>query len=233
MKLNIVVPLFNQGRFLEECLVSIFKNKTEIPFKIMVVNDCSTDDSLQVANELALQAPKVITVISTPENKGLSGAINFGFKMSNIEEDDLVMILHADDMIMDNYIQQNYKNIIEHKVDISYTDMYLFGDLQTRLDVPEFKRSLLQKSPFIHYASIFKAAAFEKVGGYDEEIKNCWEDYELWIRMIRANYIPRKCPSSTLLFRQHQDSMTAKVNVQDFESTRRKIRSKHFSFVMF
>jgi len=232
MKLSVIVPLYNHGRFLPECIRSIFSNQTDLDFEVIIVNDCSIDNSLKVADKIAKQSDGRIRVVSTPKNLGLTGARNFGIAETT-SETDFIVCLDSDDMIMKNYFQQCYKLIEEKNIDISYTDMYLFGAVEKRMNVPEFAKSILQQSPFIHCASMYKRSMWVELGGYDESIKYCWEDYDFWIRAVVADYKPMKCTSTALLYRQHVDSITAKVSPKQFEETKRKLRSKLFKFVTF
>ena len=76
--LSIVVPAYNVQKYLGECLDSIL-NQTSNNFKIILVNDGSTDNTPELCEEYALKHPESITYVSQ-DNKGLGAARNTGMK---------------------------------------------------------------------------------------------------------------------------------------------------------
>jgi len=71
-RISVVIPSFNSGPYLKDCLTSVI-NQTLPPFEIFVINDGSTDDSLDVLNQFR----EKICVINQ-NNKGVSAARNAG-----------------------------------------------------------------------------------------------------------------------------------------------------------
>ena len=76
-KVSVIVPVYNVAKYLEECLNSII-NQTYKNIEIIIVNDGSTDNSLDII-EIFKNKDNRIKVISQ-ENKGISEARNIGFK---------------------------------------------------------------------------------------------------------------------------------------------------------
>lgn len=77
--LFVVLPAYNEEAGLKMLLDDIRKACHEIPTRIIVVNDASTDQTLQIAQDYAEGCPEV-QVISHPKNKGLGGSLMTGFK---------------------------------------------------------------------------------------------------------------------------------------------------------
>lgn len=111
--LSIVVPAYNVERELEKCIESCLKQ--DIPqesYEIIIVNDGATDNTLQVATDIAAKYECVSVV--NQNNMGLSGARNTGLKYAKgkyvwfIDSDDYIkpnvlgnMIRQADDLNLD------------------------------------------------------------------------------------------------------------------------------------
>ncbi len=69
---SVEVLVYNQACTLRQCVESIVVQQTNFPFEVIIGNDCSTDDSLDVALELQRAYPDKIRVISTRRNVGLN-----------------------------------------------------------------------------------------------------------------------------------------------------------------
>lgn len=77
--LFVVLPAYNEEAGLKELLDDIESSCQEIPTQIIVVNDASTDQTLQVAEEY-MRGFGNVRVLSHPQNKGLGGALMTGFE---------------------------------------------------------------------------------------------------------------------------------------------------------
>jgi dolichol-phosphate mannosyltransferase len=80
VKLSIVVPCFNEAKTLERCIQSVLAIQDEaLALEIIVVDDCSTDNSLKIAERLAEESPAV-TVLRHAKNRGKGAALQTGFQ---------------------------------------------------------------------------------------------------------------------------------------------------------
>lgn len=92
---QIIVPVYNVEKYLNECLDSIFNQKTQYSFLVVAVNDGSCDNSQEILAEYG-NYPNL--KIINQENKGLSGARNAGLKEIDAE---YVMFVDSDDFLCD------------------------------------------------------------------------------------------------------------------------------------
>jgi len=89
---SIVIPCFNYGRFLSECLASI-ANQTVKPLETLIINDGSTDpETLKIFQNIARSGLRIID----QNNRGLGGARNTGIRNSNGK---YIYFLDADDVM--------------------------------------------------------------------------------------------------------------------------------------
>lgn len=94
MELTFIVPVYNVESFLKECLDSIYSVEN-IDYEVILVNDGSTDGSLNILQEYRDKFPKITKVIDK-ENGGLSSARNAGIRdakgeyLSFIDSDDII-----------------------------------------------------------------------------------------------------------------------------------------------
>src|ERR1051326_53755 len=80
VKLSVVIPCFNEEKTLKQCVESVLTlRSTELDVEIVVVDDCSTDRSLGVAQELGAKYDEV-RVLHHPQNRGKGAALRTGFR---------------------------------------------------------------------------------------------------------------------------------------------------------
>jgi len=94
--LSVVIPVYNVSKYLKQCLDSVI-NQTYKDLEIILVNDGSTDDSLELCEEYQ-QLDSRITVISQV-NKGLSGARNTGVENA---KGTYITFVDSDDWLVEN-----------------------------------------------------------------------------------------------------------------------------------
>lgn len=100
MKLSIIIPVYNAGKYLKRCLDSILINNDSNEIEIICVNDGSDDDSLQILYEYAEKFSLLKVINQT--NHGVSTARNNGMKMA---EGEYIMFVDADDYISSDTLQ--------------------------------------------------------------------------------------------------------------------------------
>ena len=112
--ISIIIPMYNVAKYLEKCVASIYEqNFKPNTFEIIMVNDESPDNSLEVANTLALKHD-VIKIISQ-KNKGLGGARNTGIENATGR---YLIFLDADDWLMPNTVNEIIEIATKHDLDV-------------------------------------------------------------------------------------------------------------------
>ena len=114
--ISVIVPVYNVKNYLEKCLDSII-NQTYKNLEIILINDGSTDESLDICYMYEKKDNRI--KVFNNRNKGLSYSRNFGVKNSN---DKYVMFVDSDDFISNSNIIEKFINILERdKCDFIYT----------------------------------------------------------------------------------------------------------------
>ncbi|MFO7826272.1 MAG: glycosyltransferase [Cyclobacterium sp.] len=104
---SIIIPVYNKALFIRETLDSALK-QTYPQIEIITVNDGSTDDSLRILKEYAVQFPDRIKLVDS-ENQGVSAATNLGIQAAKGE---YIQFLDADDILSRDKIEQQL-NLLE------------------------------------------------------------------------------------------------------------------------
>ena len=222
--LSFIVPCFNQGIYLEDCLKSIFANRTSLKYEIVVINDCSTDNTHGIITEL--QTRYKFRYLINETNQKLPETRNVGLRNSDSR---FVICLDADDLIPPNYIEANYINLSTNSVDVSYNNSQCFGASQNLLTWPEFSLEYLRFGPFIHCAAMYRREIWEKTN-YDKAMIHGWEDYDFWLSAAKNGARFKKCNRTQLMYRIKENSMIVDTNSKLDTIVKPMLRAKHPGF---
>ncbi len=225
-QLSIIIPCYNQGIYLNDCLTSIFNNTTSLKYDIHIINDCSTDNTDEIIKDL--QNKFKFNYIVNEVNQKLPQTRNIGIMNS---DSTFIICLDADDMIPKNYIESNYITLITNDVDISYNNSQCFGIHNNLLQWPEFDLTYLRYGPFIHCAAMYRRTVWNKTN-YDKQMIYGWEDYDFWLSAAKNGFKFKKNNKTYLLYRQKQNSMLTDTNTKLDTIVKPILRIKHEGFYL-
>lgn len=115
---TIVVSAYNAEKYLQETLESVV-NQTYPNLEIIVVNDGSTDNTLEIANQFVARG----IIIITQENKGQDAALNAGYRYSS---GDYIKFMDSDDLINPEMIELQIKALNESNEFLAYSEWARF-----------------------------------------------------------------------------------------------------------
>lgn len=99
--ITVIIPVFNSESYLEECILSVV-NQDFKEIELIVVDDCSTDNSYKIAERLAANDDRII-LLRQKRNLGVAAARNRGL---SVAKGDLVLFLDSDDYLFDNCLKK-------------------------------------------------------------------------------------------------------------------------------
>ena len=117
MKVSVLIPCYNFGEYIEQCILSAVSQKTNFEFEILVGDDCSTDNSLINIRRVAYYNPNV-RVFTYPKNIG--GYENLDVLLSN-SNGDYIAYLDGDDYFTDPYKLQKQVDFLDNNPDYVMT----------------------------------------------------------------------------------------------------------------
>lgn len=131
--ISVIIPCFNVELYIEETISSVLCQNIESPIEIILIDDCSTDNTLDLLKSFELRFQN-ITVISNEFNRGVSYSRNEGIKLSKGE---FVFFLDGDDI----YNPLLFKSILDVYSKNNKIDLFAFS----------FKKEL--KNSFISFSN--------------------------------------------------------------------------------
>lgn len=214
--ISIIIPLHNLGQYLEECLESIFKQDlVKEAYEIVIVDDASTDDSLEIAQALRLNnlGRYNIRILRHQENRYLANTLNTGIQYSKSK---YVMCLDADNMLGNEHTLSTLLNALEgdRDIDIAYGAMDILepsGKIWHTDTWPpkEYSHELqLSHKNQISSTALFRRIVWQRTCGYRNRERTA-EDAMFWCIATSIGFVPKKVTdSTTLVYRNREDSMS-------------------------
>lgn len=202
MKISVVVPAYNCAKTIIQSLESVKHQIVDpgVEFEIIIVNDGSTDNTLDVINGFLQRNKNLNARVYTKVNGGVSSARNFGISHSTGE---WIAFLDSDDSWLKEKTQSQVSFINAHP-NINFIGcsrnnetLSLWGHKIDKIYQAKVDDLLFKMFPQTSTAMVRKAT-LEEVGFYREDMTHA-EDGELWIRICHAGnfyYMPNSLVST-------------------------------------
>ncbi len=194
---SVIIPLYNQGHFLEQALVSVLA-QTQTRFEVCIVNDGSTDTSLSMAKQLLAKYNDPRIKIVSHANSGKGFTRNRGVKETTAP---FICILDADDMLVPTYFTTALA-MLENQPDIGWVcpKSLVFGNNNhiTWSEPYDFFRSLLQCPCPV--TAIYRRNLWEDLNGYVEDMHDR-EDWDFWVRAGERGWTGLTSPKVEFIYR--------------------------------
>ncbi|WP_394759394.1 glycosyltransferase family 2 protein [Flavobacterium sp.] len=178
-KVSVIVPLFNDEKYIIECLQSV-KNQSYTNWECIIVNDGSTDNSESIVSDFIQNNTNFIYI--KKENTGVSDTRNKGIMMSSGE---FILPLDSDDKISPEYITEAITIFRKNpNTTLVYCKALFFGEKEGEFKLSRYKYSDLILKNMIFCSGIYKKQDYLKTQGYDINLKLGLEDWEFWIQLL-------------------------------------------------
>lgn len=215
-KVSVVLPTYNGSKYIQESIESILC-QTWKDFELIIVNDCSTDSTLEIIKEFAKKDSR-IKIISNETNQKLPKSLNIGFKTACGD----FFTWTSDDNRMKPKALEIMCEKLEHNPELGlvYCDMDRIdaeGNLIEEVKWPESHE--LYKGDCVGACFMYRASVTKKIGGYDENMFLA-EDYEYWLRIWKESSIAH-IPVNAYQYRVHNASLTGTRQKDIFHQTSR------------
>jgi glycosyltransferase involved in cell wall biosynthesis len=224
---TIVIPCFNHGQFVGEAVASCLRQENA-DVRVVVVDDGSTDGSTPAACE-ALAGPRVRVI--RQDNRGLSAARNRGAKGADTE---YLVFLDADDWINFRFVAKLHDAIEKQRAagtdgDVAYAYCYerLVGQYDGYWRVPDFDPVLMMFSNLHPVTTLIRRDRFDAVGGFDESMREGYEDWDLWLRFIERGWRGVRVPEALFVWRRHSTTTMISSAVPRHEALYAYLMKQH------
>lgn len=191
---SVVIPLFNKEKSIERTILSVLK-QSFVDFEIIIVNDGSTDNSVDVVKQIS---DTRIRLVEKP-NGGVSSARNRGIEEARNE---WVCFLDGDDQWHSDYLSTMYGLIQKYSTGLIKIVATGFAKANSSLDILDeiklkeervitdyFHEVLVNRNTVVHTSAIVvNKVLFDQVGYFNERLTH-GEDLDMWERLSRVSNI--------------------------------------------
>jgi glycosyltransferase involved in cell wall biosynthesis len=219
---SIIIPCYNQGRFLDTAICSaLAQNHREV--EVIVINDGSTDETEQVARQHE-RDPRFHLI--NQSNAGLPAARNRGIRESNGV---FLNFLDSDDWLEPDMIRSLAIILEENSsVGFAYCDVHIVpaeGSPENPYSVGKVRQavngdifdSLIRGGYFPPQTVLIRQSVLDKIGYFDETLGG-HADYDLWLRAAAPGYCAFYLDKKLAHYRMHGENMS--LNWQHMHVTR-------------
>jgi len=205
--ITVLMPAYNAGKYIGEAIASVLQ-QTFADFELLIVNDGSTDNTLDVIS--SFNDERIVVIHQS--NKGVAEALNTGLKQAR---GTYIARFDADDVCYPERLQKQYDFLISHP------DYVLVGsDADYILEDGDFlfhfkciahtHAGVMDKlyfyCPFIHPAVMYPKDVVIEADGYSSDAHN-FEDYLLWTNISKSGKMGN-LPEALIKYRLNPSSVT-------------------------
>lgn len=211
MSISIVIPSYNQIDYLADSIESAY-NQTLPPHEIIVVDDGSTDGSIEVARQYEFRNLPLIASpvrVISQVNKGLPSARNTGIMNAT---GDYILFLDADDILYENALEKINNEINISNADVIAPSFKCFGKQNETIIIQSFTLDDLKVANRLGYFCAFKRSVLNEVGGYSPRMKYGYEDYHLTFNLVSIGKSIAIIQEPLVLYRVKEKSMLTEAN---------------------
>jgi glycosyltransferase involved in cell wall biosynthesis len=221
---SIVVPCYDGGRFLDGLMHSL-AHQSFRDFEIVIVDDGSRD--AETLRKLA--ALRGVARVIRQENAGPSAARNTGIRAARA---DILFVLDCDDTIEPDFLAETVPLLKASPADVGmvFSDLRLTGGGSDTLP-RYFNRFDLLFTNTLSAGLVMRREAWRAAGGYDEAMRDGYEDWDFSLRLVRAGF--RGVTVARPLYRYHIAAASEASRSTDVDSKKlygalwRYIRKQH------
>jgi glycosyltransferase involved in cell wall biosynthesis len=204
--IGVVIPVYNEERWVAEAVESVL-GQTSPADEVIVVDDGSTDASLE---RLAPYAGRVRVV--RQENRGCGGAFNTGFRAATSE---FVALCPADDLWEPRKLEWQREILAaDPGIDVVFGAATYFGLLEGPFPARarpgrqdrSFVSLMYERNVIPDPSAVVRRELHERLGGYEERLVG--EDYDFWMRALRAGATFFFDPRPVVRLRMHGDNLS-------------------------
>lgn len=224
---SVIIPAYNASKYIRECVESII-GQTYENIEIIIIDDKSTDNTLEIAEEYQKKNPKVF-VYQNEKNLGIGANRTKGIGIAN---GTYICWQDSDDVAFPKRIelQVDYLEVHEKVGVVGGFLEFMSEDgkpLKTRKYEEKdaaLRKSIFRYNPVAQPASMFRRSVYQEVGTYDEEL-DVSEDIEMLFR-TGVHYEFANVQEKVIRYRQLDTSLT-RSKLRKMELTVLRLRRRY------
>jgi len=229
MNISIILPTFNRSEILKETISNI-QNQTFRNYELIIINDSSTDDTLNVIEEIKKKDPRVI-IINNPYNLGCAGSRKIGLQHCNNE---LIVFIDDDDQWDNEKLMKQYDTMMHNNSNVVISDYYILKNKnktyqKMNLFAHNLKNEILKKpGPFFQCIMIKKELIKLMDSPFDTKSIPS-EDWNFFIELSKLNSKINYINKPLFTWKIHNNNQSLNLNKE--AKALEHIVNKHYDYI--
>ncbi len=221
VNVSIVAANYNNGKYLSDFINSI-DNSTVLPAELIIIDDGSTDDSLQVLESFS-NLP-YLKVLKFEKNRGFCEALNLGVEYASQK---YILRIDPDDIMQTYRIERQFEFLENNSnVDVVGSNVIYFNS-DTKKEVfksnfptqhSEIKKAFLKGEHGVqHPSTMIRTSVMKKFEYHQQNVLA--EDYEIFASMIKQGHLFANLPETLTKMRIHNKSASNNIRYETIKLT--------------
>lgn len=198
---SIIIPVYNAEKYVAETVQSVLAS-TYTDLEVVCMDDGSTDQSLNILNQLAQNEPRLRVLHQA--NAGVCNARNAAIAASKGE---YILPVDADDIVLPHFIAEAVE-VLNTRAEVKAVapQAVFFGDREGMWQLPPFSLKKEAHKNILACCAMYRRCDYEQTnGGYCAEII-AREDWDFWINLLKNGGKVVRLPKVGLKYRYHKNS---------------------------
>ncbi len=224
---SVIIPTFNAAEFLEEQLLALARQRTDVQWELIIADNGSTDDTLAITESFVSRLPAPVRILDASARPGASAARNIGAAAA---VGDLLLFADQDDVVDELWLQELVVALREHPFVGGRLEMLELNGAEVaswRDPVADEALPLLDGVPWAVSCNYgCTAAAFAAVGGFDEAVSGC-EDQIFSLSMNALGFTAVYAERALVHYRYRREPLQAVRQMWRYARSRRLLIENH------
>jgi glycosyltransferase involved in cell wall biosynthesis len=222
IKVSIIIPCYNSDKYILETINCVL-SQTFLLWECVLINDGSRDRTEEIILAIIKKDDRFKYIYQ--ENTGVCIARNNAIKSSQGE---YVLCLDADDLISDNFLEETVR-LLDRNPDLSVATSVVefFGRSKGVLNVVSYDLEVLLAENQLVITSLFRRSDFDRVGGFNENMKEGLEDWDFWISILKNNGIVECAFKANFKYRLLNSSRNSQISLEKEKRLRNQMWKNH------
>ena len=232
LKLSVAISLFNYGHYIAAAMASVCGQSIAGAIELIVVDDASTDDSLQQIARFQEEQEALMARLGAfrcerhPQNRGLAEARNTAFAIASTPA---VLVLDADNTLVPKATACLLAALQNAPADVGavYPLLAVQGHPEQVLanELP-WDPERFRHGNYVDALALVRRDAWRQVGGF-RHTPGGWEDFDFWCRFVEQGLRAQQLPKLLAIYRHHGDSMKNSETARRQPELRQLLQTRH------
>lgn len=206
--ISIIIPVYNGARYIRETIISVL-NQTFSNFEIIIVNDCSLDNSEEII--MGIHDERII-YLKNNQNINIVWTRNRWIKFARwhyicfLDQDDLFLNKHKLQIQYDFLEQNEEYGMVWAGTFLIDEQGKVYSEIAPRLEDRDIRNHIIMSNQFFCWSVMFRRSLIEILGFLDKKYEKS-DDYDYWLKIWKISKFAN-VPDKLFGYRMHTDNTT-------------------------